>query len=746
MNDRKHIALLGNYPPRRCGIATFTADTEKALLEAFPAARVDIVAMDDGSQVNYSDDISLIVHDDPASYLKAAHEINCSGAEILWLQHEYGIFGGSAGEYILTLLNQISIPVAVTMHSILEKPDPDQRRVTKAMLAMASQVIVMAEEGRRIIHETYGVAQERIAVIPHGIPDRPQDSPEAAKARLGLNGRRTVLTFGLLSPDKGVGTMIEALPEIVKRVPETTYVILGATHPHLANREGEKLRDQLKARAEELGVADNIMWIDRFVEFDDLMLCLSAAEVYVTPYLNPAQITSGTLSYAAGLGRAIISTPYVHASELLADGCGILVDFGDEKGLSTAVARLLLDDSERQRVGDRAYAKTREMTWPCYALKAMDLFRTIKPTTDILPFQARRSQQFANFDAVINMSDHTGILQHSMFSVPNRDHGYCIDDNARALILTARSPALTPDQRKIWTATFAAFVQHGWNDETKRFRNFMSYDRQWLEDQGSEDSCGRAIWALGITARDHADPVIRKWAAHLYCTVIDHFRSIESPRACAFLMLGAAAFCETAPDHKSSRKMLEDHAERLLTLLRRASRDDWHWFENVLAYDNCRLPEAMLRASQILENREYRQAGLSALEWIAERQISEFGHFRAVGSESFGQVYAEPQPFDQQPLEAWAMIDACAAALHTTGDPAWAERARSAFAWFLGKNDAGTPLGDMISGNCFDGLMPAGVNRNQGAESVLAWQLAIVTYHAIEERVEAKGQSVVAVA
>ena len=742
----KHIALLGNFPPRRCGIATFTADTQSALLRAFPDVSVDIFAMDAGQNLEYPSHIRNISQDDPSSYLSAAHAINSGGAEILWVQHEFGIFGGSAGEYLLTLLNNITIPVVVTMHTVLEKPDPDQRRVTEAIIAKASKIIVMAEQGRYILQEMYGVRADCIAVIPHGVPDKPFVSTAAAKDKLGLTGRQVILTFGLLSPDKGIRSMIEAMPTIQASCPNVTYLILGATHPDLLQHEGESLRDSLKARAAEVGISDNVKWIDRFAEFDDLMLYLSAADIYVTPYLNPQQITSGTLSYAAGLGKAIVSTPFVHARELLSDGCGVLVEFDDPAGLSQSISALLGDSEYREKLGRRAYDKARTMIWPRYAERAMGLFADIldEPELNVALLSRSDVRPFANFDAVARMSDGTGMLQHGRFSIPDRDHGYCVDDNARALMLVARCPDLDARSRMTWTATYASFVQHSWNCETSRFRNFMSFSRQWLEEIGSQDSSGRAVWALGVTARDHPDPLTRQWAIHFYNEVLGEFGDMDSPRACAFLMLGASAFLDTECDHQPSLELLRRYGNKLQRLHGDVSRPDWCWFENVLAYDNCRMPEALLRAGQKLRDHNFIEMGIASLRWISDCQISETGQFRAVGSGSFGQVYRQPLPFDQQPVEAWAAIDAYSAALDVTGDKSWIACAATAFNWFLGENDARRPIAELATGICYDGLVPTGVNFNQGAESVLSWQLAVITYRAMAQLVTADQEEQVA--
>jgi glycosyltransferase involved in cell wall biosynthesis len=724
----RHVALLGNFLPRKCGIATYTTDTCHALAARFPEMRVDVYAMDDHpGRYAYPREVTrAIPQHERLAYLEAAREIEASGAQALWVQHEYGIYGGSAGEFLIALLDRVSIPVIATLHTVLEQPNPDERRVMEALLRRAARVIVMAERGRDILKRVHGVDGRRVSMIPHGVPDRPFADPDDVKPRFGWQGRKTVLTFGLLAPNKGIETMIEAMPAIVAAEPSAHYVVLGATHPNLVAHEGEAYRDRLIAQAAEHGVAEHVEFIDAFVEQDELLDYLQAADLYVTPYNNPAQITSGTLSYAIGVGKAVISTPYVHATEILADSHGILVGFRDSAGFARAIARLLADDAERAELSARAYARGRTMIWPRLAERAVtELEAVIAAKPRRLPMHSIEMPPLRpDLAAVERMSDATGMLQHSIYSVPDRRHGYCIDDNARALILMSQIEELDDATRDKWTSVYAAFVQHAWNSDIRRFRNFMNFDRSWCEDCGSEDSNGRAIWALGVTARDAQAQKHRDWAANLFDATAPIALELGSPRARAFAMLGAAAMLEAHPGHGLSRTILVHFGDELTTLLDSTRRPEWRWFEIVLAYDNARLPEALLRAGHVLGRADFVETGVETLAWIAARQTSPEGRFRAVGTESFGRAYAEPLPFDQQPLEAQASVDACAAAWSITQDSRWLDEAHRAYRWYLGVNDLDLPVATAQDGGCFDGLMPTGLNRNQGAESILALQLA----------------------
>ena len=745
-----HLALIGNFLPRKCGLATYTTDTFTALKGRFPDLKIDVYAMDDHPGLyDYPPEVTRSIPDqDRMAYLDAARAIEASGAQAIWLQHEYGIFGGAAGEHILALLDRVSIPVIVTLHTILEKPSADQRRVMDGLLRRCARVIVMAERGREILERVYGAGGRNIVMIPHGVPDRAFVEPASLKSRFGWEERKVVLTFGLLAPGKGIEVMIEALPAIVAQNPNVLYAVLGATHPNLVKHEGEKYRDGLKALAVELGVDANIEFIDAFLEHDELIDYLQAADIYATPYLNPAQITSGTLSYAVGVGKAVVSTPYVHATEILGDGHGVLVDFGDSAAFAREINALLGSDRNRIKLSERAYARGRTMIWPRLAEVAMrEIVQMVAAKPQRLPTSTVATIPLKpDFSAVERMSDSTGMLQHSIYSVPDRRHGYCIDDNARALMLVSQMVEMDAAARDSWMTIYASFLQYAWNPEARRFRNFMNFDRTWCEDFGSEDSNGRTLWALGVTARDAQMAKHRHWALSMFDMTASLALELGSPRAHAFAMLGAAAIIEAYPSHALARTILSRFGDELRGLLAEARRPEWEWFEIVLAYDNARLPEALIRAGTALRRDDLVACGISTLDWIVGKQTSPEGRFRAVGSESFGRVYAEPLQFDQQPLEAQATIDACSAAFDASKDLRWVEEAGRAYRWYLGQNDLDLPLATTQDGGCFDGLMPNGLNRNQGAESILALQLAGCTISGLAKRAESVAGPISAVA
>ena len=724
----ERLALIGNFLPRQCGLATFTTDVYSALRNRFPELAVDVYAMDDhpGRYAYPPAVTAAIPQHERSAYLDMARRIESSGAQAIWVQHEYGIYGGAAGEHLLALLDRTTLPVIATLHTVLEKPSADERRVMEGLLRRCARIIVMADKGRDILQRVYGADPRQIAMIPHGVPDRELITPDALKARFGWEGRKVVFTFGLLAPNKGIETIIEALPAVAANHPELLYVVLGATHPNLIAHEGEAYRDRLKALAEARGVADNVAFVDAFVEHDELIEYLQAADIYATPYTNPAQITSGTLSYAVGVGKAVISTPYVHATEILDDDHGVLVPFGDVGAFAREIDRLLSDEGARNRLSSRAYTRGRTMIWPRLAEAAIEQIAaaiTARPRR-IASHQPSIKPLKADIAAVERMSDSTGMLQHAIYSIPDRRHGYCIDDNARALIFMTQAPDIDPVTRDKWTTVYASFLQYAWNPEARRYRNFMRFDRSWCEDVGSEDSNGRTLWALGVTARDAQLPKHRDWAQMWFDATASLALDLGSLRAQAFAMLGAAAMLEARPGHQLARAILEKLPPLHLALLEEARRPEWQWFEIVLAYDNARVPQALIEAGRALDRQDLIDCGISTLEWIVAKQTSPEGRFRAVGSESFGRPYAEPLQFDQQPLEAQATVEACRSAYLATGDAAWVAEGERAYGWFLGANDLDLPLATAHDGGCFDGLMPTGLNSNQGAESILALQLA----------------------
>lgn len=737
MTASNRIAFIGNSLPRRCGIATFTTDLENAVAASRGDLETVIVAMTDHGQIyDYPSTVGFQLNDDrPEDYIRAAEFLNNGGFDAVSLQHEFGIFGGEAGSHILTLLSRLTIPVVTTLHTVLSEPTAAQRDVLVRIIEISSRVVVMASKGVELLRAVYQVPDEKIEIIPHGIPEFAFVEPDNAKTKLGFSDKAVILTFGLLSPNKGIEVMIDAMPAIMKTRPDAVYVVLGATHPNLVRDQGEAYRASLVAHARAAGVEDHVVFLNQFVDQKTLLEFISMSDVYVTPYLNEAQMTSGTLAYSFGLGKAVISTPYWHASELLADGRGILVPFGDAPALGVEISKLLTNDVLRQAMRKRAYSSSRSMTWERTAERYMSVFenarrrhrlKTIARSDTSTLLRDRSAPPEMRIDHFLSMCDDTGLLQHAVHSVPDRSHGYCVDDNARALLLACalNNPG---EQRlpEVLTARFAAFVQHAWNPDTRRFRNFMGFNRCWLEASGSEDSHGRTLWALGVCALTDANSSRRTWAASLFAEAVTTADHLRSPRAWAFVLLGLDAYCAAVTNDTRAATLRLLLADRLIAAFDAVETEDWAWFEEGLAYDNARLPQALILAGIATRNPTYLATGLKSLRWLVQQQTSATGQFRPVGTEGFGEARRRPQAFDQQPLEATATIAACFAAWRAEADAEWKAEAARVFAWFLGSNDLSVSLVDLETGSCRDGLHPDRPNENRGGESVVSYLLGL---------------------
>lgn len=717
------IVLIGNFAPRRCGIATFTRDLSRAL--GMAGVAVDVVAMSDEPGYEYPPEVVFdIPEDDLDAYRKAAERLNDAGYRLACVQHEYGIFGGPAGRHLLTLLRELNMPVVTTLHTVLTHPTAEQRAVMDELISLSQRVVVMSDRARSILHQVHGADEDVVTTIPHGIPDLPDVDPETLKAEVGLAGKKVVATFGLLSPDKGIQYAIEALAQ----VPEAVYVVAGQTHPHIVRHSGEAYRESLVELARRLGVEDRLIFWNRFMDDQELGRLLRLCDVYVTPYLKEEQITSGTLAFSVGNGKAVVATPYWHAQELLADGRGILVPFRDSRALAEAIGSLLSDEAKRREIEKRAFEYGRRMRWPAVGQAYRECFE--QTTGESVRLLGRLAHQAApeksslqlppvRLEHLVRLTDDTGILQHARYTIPRRAEGYCIDDNARALLLCAQLQAAgfyDPVLPRL-THRYLAFCEHAFNPETGRFRNFMSYDRRWLEDAGSEDSHGRSLWALGTAAGISTDPAVRALASELFEAGLPAVAGFTSPRAWAYTALGLVA-CHRAAEARP-------FVSHLLRGFEEYAESDWPWFEPVLAYANARLPQALVVAGHALRDEHAVEVGLRSLQWLTRLQ-RDGGRFSPVGCHGFYRKGGEMARFDQQPIEAAAQVSACLAALEVSGDPQWRREAERAFAWFLGHNVAGAPLADVETGGCRDGLHPEGANENQGAESTLSYLTALV--------------------
>jgi glycosyltransferase involved in cell wall biosynthesis len=741
----RRIAMLGNHLPRQCGIATFTTDLSEAIASVGSDLDCFVLAMNDGRHRHaYPPRVRFELADnDVGAYTRAADFLNVNAVDIVCVQHEYGIFGGKAGSHLLTLLRELRMPIVTTLHTILSAPNLHQRRVMDELTALSDRLVVMTDGAGQLLRDVHGVSGDKIDVIPHGIPNVPF---AGSKNRLGVEGRPLILTFGLLSPDKGIEHVIDALPAILSHYPDVVYIVLGATHPHIIERQGETYRIMLEDRAKRLGVDSNVIFHNRFVSQSELSEFLAAADIYITPYLNPEQIASGTLAYALGAGKAVISTPYAYARELLAEGRGILVPWKDPSAIATEIVGLLDNPEKRMALRERAAAHGRAMLWPSVAHSYLRTFERARTEHDQRLRTAFRAVTLAsrpadlphvNLDHVEVMTDHTGMLQHATFNVPRYDEGYCLDDNARALMLmTLLEDAGSEDPRtvRVLASRYLAFVSHAFNRELGRFRNFMSYSREWSEEMGSEDSHGRALWALGTVVGRSEDPGRHSLAGALFHAALPAVSTFSSPRAWAYTLLGIEQYLHAFEGDRNVQAAGREIAERLLGLFRRTDQPDWPWCENRVTYCNARLPQALIATGSWTGDAAMMATGTRSLEWLMKIQRTSDGYFAPVGTNGFFDRGTTAAVFDQQPVEACATVSACMHAFRATGDPRWAEHARSAFTWFLGQNQLQQALYDPLSGGCRDALHVDRLNENEGAESTLSFLLALMDMHTDEVR------------
>jgi glycosyltransferase involved in cell wall biosynthesis len=742
------IAVVGNYLPRRCGIATFTTDLCDALHGESDTVELLALPVNDTDEgYPYPARVRFALSQDNLdSYRNAADFLNFSNIDLVCLQHEYGIFGGPAGGHILELLRRLEMPFATTLHTVLRDPNPDQRAVMQEIATLSDRLIVMSQQSVDILQQVFHVSIDKIDLIPHGIPDLPFTDPNFYKDGLGTEGKDVLLTFGLLSPNKGIENVIYALPKILSHHKNVVYVVSGVTHPQLLRGEGDIYRVSLQNLAKDLGVEANVIFRNRFVSPQELVELIGAADIYITPYRHKGQVVSGTLAYALSAGKAIISTPYLHAIELLDEERGALVPFDDPDAIAAKTIELLENGTARNAMRKRAYLYARDMVWNCTAQKYMKSFARIyneRLRTPRATFSAQNTEKTLdrlpalNLDHLHRMTDQTGIVEHAVFVIPNYQEGYTTDDNARALIVTTLLEELesrVPSGSAYLSSRYLAFLWVAFDPTTKRFRNSLSYERQWQQPQDSEDSHGRAIWGLGTLLGRSKNAGLRGAAGRLLELAVPAVVEFKSPRACAFALLGLQEYLDSFPGDCAALGASDALAGRLLNSYRANYSENWNWFEAALAYSNARLPQALIRAGTRAANEGMVSAGLAALNWLMSIQRCEVkGHFVPIGSHGFHSKNSEKARFDQQPVEACSVVSACLQAYRSTGKGRWRKEAWRAFNWFLGDNDLQIALYDPTTGGCRDGLHPDRANENQGAESTLSFLMALLEMRKLEE-------------
>ena len=749
-NNVKKIAFIGNYLPRRCGIATFTTDLCETFAAMNPSVQVFAIPVTDIEEgYDYPERVRFeIKEQDIISYKAAADFLNFNNIDVVCLQHEFGIFGGDAGSYILTLLRQLKMPIITTLHTVLQHPSARQKRVMDELLDLSDYIVVMTQKAIDILQAVNKMHGPKIRLVPHGIPDVSFIDPNFYKDQYGVEGKTALLTFGLLAPHKGIEVVLRALPKVIKEYPNAVYIVVGATHPNLLRHEGETYRLFLQRLCDELRILKNVIFHNRFVSPEELKELLVLADIYITPYLEEAQIVSGTLAYSFGVGNAVISTPYWHAAELLSEGKGIIVPFNDSEAIGQAIMRLIGNENERNAMRKSAYLLGREMIWSNVALKYSSIFEEsrmkrpleMKKKINMYPLEQQvPALPDIKLDHLVRMTDSIGIFQHATFNVPNFSEGYCTDDNARALILTVlleNLGTINPLKINDLASRYLGFLRHAWDPSIDRFRNFLTFQRNWKEETPSEDCHGRALWAIGTCIGQSKNEGFTQMSVEFFEKALVSSVSFTSPRAWAFILLGIHEYLRRFHGDRLARNSLQTLATRLHDLYKANSDAEWRWFESSLTYCDAKLPHALLLSGHDLDNEEMLRSGVEALSWLTKIQTSTRGHFQPVGSDGEYHRGGAKPVFDQQPIEAYVTVSACLEAYRITKDKMWYGEALKAFQWFLGSNDLGSSLYDPVAGGCCDGLHVNRVNRNQGAESTLSFLLSLTEMTQMENILE----------
>lgn len=744
LNPRKvknigKIAVIGNYLPRQCGIATFTTDLSQSLArELHIEENLTNVAMDDIPEgYNYPPQVKFRIRQNvQEDYFWAADYLNANQYEAAILQHEFGIFGGEDGSHILHMLEFLRMPVITTLHTILENPSKNQLKVIKGLAEYSDRLIVMNKKAIEILSNVYGVNKKMVTFIPHGIPDATFETPGLFNHLFGLEGRDVILTFGLLSPGKGIESMIKTMPLVVKKHPNALYLILGQTHPHILEKSGDVYRQNLHRLVKDLGMENHIVFHNQFVKLETLVQYIQTSKIYAIPYLNKEQITSGTLAYALGIGTAVVSTPFWHAQELLADGRGKLVPFNDSSEMAKEINNLLSNDYEREMMRFKGYQYARSMTWREVARKHLQLISEIKerkPLENKRNLIIKHNNKFLkelpeiNLSHLKNMTDGTGLLQHAKYTTPDFSHGYCVDDNARGLIALTKYYSLKKDNGVLHLIQkYLAFLFYAFNHENNRFRNFMSYDRRWLELTGSEDSHARALWGLGVTVKEAPNSSIRNMAMRLFLDALPIVKHFTAPRAWGYTILGLQEYLSIYGGDADARKIRDDLARKIYQLFKNNVSEEWVWCENIATYANAILPHALIVAGKWMPDEKMHDLGIKALKWLLKVQTAPAGHLSVIGNSGWFEKSGNRSMFDQQPIEVKGLMNACLEAYNTTGDKKWFEESERCLSWFLGQNDLQIQICDCKTGGCADGLERQGINSNQGAESTLAWIISLI--------------------
>lgn len=726
-------AYISTYPPRQCGIGTFTENLYRSMIGSDPLEannkRSFIVALKDtDEELNYPEEVRFTIRQDfQEDYLSAAKYINMSGAECCILQHEFGIFGGTDGVYILPLLNQLKIPLVVTLHTVLQTPSYSQKEIMQRICKMANQVVVMSKKAIEMLIGIYEVPESKIALVEHGVPEY-KYVREEAKKEFRFNEKKILLTFGFVSRNKGIEIAIKAMSEVVKKHPDVLYIILGKTHPAVMRHLGEEYRLYLTQLIEDLQLEENVVLLNEFTTQKELFKYLYASDIYITPYLNEQQVTSGTLTYALGAGLPVVSTPYWHAAELLNDSRGVLFDFGNTGELSRILIDLLDNPDKRMEIQRKALEYGKNISWSKIGAIYNDVVKTVvekdskSEKKGLIPFDISLLPAYS-IEHVNRLTDDFGIIQHGYFGIPNLKEGYCLDDNARALLTALIAYKVKKDTTALrLCSTYLSYIHYMQNDDG-RFRNLVSFNRQFLEGVGSEDSFGRAIWALGYMMSNSPTDYYYKSSSHMFFKAIPHSEKLKSIRSIANTIIGISYYLRS---HMSDDIMIERLKKLTKVLMKEYqlnSHDNWNWYEELLAYDNAILPLAMLHAAEILNEKKIKHIAFESMHFLTKHTMGN-GYLSIIGNQEWYNKKGNRSSFAQQPVDAMGMVLMFRQAYNISNNMEYLSKLFRSFEWFLGENDLRMSLFNHETHGCFDGLESYGVNQNQGAESILAYLIS----------------------
>jgi glycosyltransferase involved in cell wall biosynthesis len=734
------VAVVTTYPPRPCGIGMFSHDLRDALVEADPMTPIEIVSIvRDSKQAAAPEVVASIRQDVRSDYAAVAADLTSRGTDVVLIEHEYGIFGGRAGSFVVSLAEELEQPLVVTLHTVLSEPSERQANTLRALCDRATLVTVFTETARRMVVDAGIVAAERVRVLPHGAPKvlvdanagetPPKHISQVALER--LEGRTVLSTFGLISAGKGLELAISALPAIVAAHPEVLYLVAGQTHPEVVKHEGERYRLGLERLVRELDLTEHVHFLDRFFTEAELAVLLASTDLYLTPYRSKEQIVSGALTFAVAAGCPVVSTPYYYAEDLLASGAGVLVPFDDPAAMSAAVLDLLDHPADLARAREEARRVGSGLAWTRIAASTLEVLAEaaeLGPVPGLDPGPHAYRSPTIRTDHLLNLVDDVGIIQHANGVVANRSTGYCVDDVARlAVAALGLARQLEDPQYTRMLHSALAFLQHAWDSSPTGMHNFMTYDRRWVDDVSEGDHLGRAAWALGevvgaIPARPEATPCLRLLEA-MAPTLLTSL----SPRQVAFTVIGLSRL-DDAFRSEPLDQLLRVLALRLYDWYNGARTEEWRWFEDVLSYDNARLPQALIAAGFRLDEPDWRRAGIEALDWYALQCGIDTSSVQMVGNQ--WRLQLQPVPVtgegDEQPLEVAALVEALVEIMVWTKDRRYGLEAVHTFEWFLGRNRHGQAVYDFASGGCHDGIGPGGLNDNEGAESTLAFLQALI--------------------